>query len=77
MSEFDMQAFPNLGGIIGEVGPGTSPGGIGGPWPMNLPLQYYWQGYGHRKVKKSKSKSKKRSKKRSKKCKKSYKKKKC
>jgi hypothetical protein len=38
----NLQTFPQLGAFKGEVGPGTSPGGIGGVWPMNLPLNYWW-----------------------------------
>ena len=43
----NLQAFTQLGAFPGEVGPGNIPGGIGGPWPMNLPLNYWWN-YGSR-----------------------------
>lgn len=39
---FNSDIFPHLGAFPGEVGSGASPGGIGGPWPMQLPLNYFW-----------------------------------
>ena len=58
----NMKAFPHLGAYNGEVGPGTSPGGIGmgssGTWPMSLPLAYWWN-FGSRTSKKSGSKKRK------------------
>jgi len=52
------KTFPNLGAFPGEVGSGNSPGGIGGSWPQNLPLNYWWN-YGKKSKKKSKKKIKK------------------
>lgn len=43
----NLQAFPQLGAFPNEVGAAVVPGGIGGPWPMNLPLNYWWN-YGKR-----------------------------
>ncbi len=52
----NLQIFPQLGAFPGEVGSGNSPGGIGGTWPMQLPLNYWWN-YGS--VRKSRKTSKK------------------
>lgn len=60
-------AFPDLGGLPNEVGSGNMIGGIGGPWPFNLPLQDYLQGYGSKKKSKNSQKKSKKSKKGSKK----------
>jgi hypothetical protein len=69
----NLNTFPHLGAFQGEVGSGNSPGGIGGTWPMNLPISYFW-GFSSkttRKNKKGKRASKKASKSKfSKKCKK-------
>lgn len=42
MTGVNLQIFPQLGAFPGEVGSGNSPGGIGGTWPMQLPLNYWW-----------------------------------
>jgi hypothetical protein len=38
----NLQIFPQLGAFPGEVGSGNSTSGIGGTWPMQLPLNYWW-----------------------------------
>lgn len=53
-NNINYKAFPQLGGLPNEVGSGTSPGGIGGPWISNIPLPYYF--FSSKKLKKSKSK---------------------
>jgi hypothetical protein len=50
--EPNLKIFPHLGAFPGEVGSGNSPGGIGGSWPMNLPLNYWWN-FGTRKTRKT------------------------
>jgi hypothetical protein len=58
----NMKTFPNLGAFPGEVGSGNSPGGIGGTWPMQLPLAYWWN-FGRRGTRRDRrgTKSKRRS----------------
>jgi hypothetical protein len=67
----NLNTFPQLGAFPGEVGSGNSPGGIGGTWPMQLPLSYWWNFGASKKNKRTrkarKSKKNKRSKKQSKK----------
>jgi hypothetical protein len=55
----DMRAFPLPGAFPSENGPGTSPGGVGGSWPMGgtMPLAYWWN-FGS--AKKSKKRRKRR-----------------
>jgi hypothetical protein len=58
----NMKTFPNLGAFPGEVGTGNSPGGIGGTWPSQLPLSYWWNyGRGRKLRRRSNRKSKRRS----------------
>lgn len=52
------KTFPQLGGLPNEVGSGTSPGGIGGPWISNIPLPYYF--FSSKRTKKSKKTSKRK-----------------
>lgn len=62
--DVNLKTFPQLGAYSGEVGSGLSPGGIGGPWFFNYPLNYWWN-FGSKRSKR-KSKRSKRKQKRSK-----------
>ena len=59
-----MRVFPNIGGLPNEVGPGTQPGGMGGPnalYPF-VP-SVYWLGFGRKTNKRRSRKGKRRSRK--------------
>jgi len=57
MSNVNLKTFPQLGAFPNEVGSSNSIGGINNSamWPMNLPLNY-WFNYGFKRSSRSKTK---------------------
>jgi hypothetical protein len=56
----DLKTFPQLGAFSNELSSNNVAGGIGGSWPMNLPLNYWWNFGSSKKSTKKRTKSTKK-----------------
>lgn len=52
----DLKIFPHLGAFPNELSSNNTVGGVGGSWPMNMPLNYWWN-FGSRSTKRKSKKS--------------------